>query len=95
MNANFTLPKHVDFTFNIEGVEGEFTLPAIGTLTTDQAVVIGELQNEKSLAKRHEKIKSFLLGFHPELAEMGLGENDYNIIFGAYIQAQDGQTAGK
>ena len=95
MNANFTLPRHVDFTFNIEGVDGEFTLPAIGTLTTEQAVVIGELQNEKSLAKRHEKIKSFLLGFHPELAEMGLGENDYNIIFGAYLQAQDGQTAGK
>lgn len=95
MNANFTLPRHVDFTFNIEGVDGEFTLPAIGTFTTEQAVVIGELQNEKSLAKRHEKIKSFLLGFHPELAEMGLGENDYNIIFGAYLQAQDGQTAGK
>ena len=95
MNVNFTLPKHVDFTFNLEGVDGTFTLPAIGTITSDQAAVLAELENEKKPAKRHKIIKSFLLGFFPELAEMGLGENDYNIIFGLYIQSQNGQTAGK
>lgn len=96
MNANFTLPKHVDFTFDIEGVDGEFTIPAIGALTTEQAVALAEItQEETSLAKRHEKIKNFVLGIIPELEEKGIGENDYNIIFGAYWQAQNAADAGK
>ena len=95
MNANFTLPKHVDFTFDIEGVDGEFTIPAIGALNTEQGIALALIQTEENLEKRHEKIKKFLIEMVPQLAEMGLGEHDYNIIFGAYFNSQNETEAGK
>ena len=96
MAASFTLPKHVDFTFDIAGVDGEFTIPAIGKLTTEQAVALAAIvTDDKNIKKKNAKIKTFLLDLVPELTDKGLGENDYNIIFGAYWQAQDAAEAGK
>ena len=96
MNAHFTLPKHEEFVFHLDGVDGEFTLPAIGTLTSEQAFTIARTQlPETSVKEKHELMKGFLLEFCPELEEKGLGENDWNLIFGFYVQNQNARFVGK
>ena len=94
MAASFTLKKHVDFVFDIEGVDGEFTIPAIGALTMDDMELVQQIADEKtSMAKKNELVKAFLLKYAPALADTGIGDVDYNLIFTAYEQAQ-GTAAG-
>lgn len=86
--AAFTLKKHVDFTFDIEGVEGEFTLPALGSLTADAMQLVQNIADEKKVAQKTELVKGFILGYCPQLADCGIGDTDYSIIFNAYEQSQ-------
>lgn len=91
--ANFTLKKHVEFSFNIEGVDGLFTIPALGALTMEDMELIQKIADEKeSLTKKNEFVKAFLLKYAPALADTGIGDVDYNIIFAEYEKAQ-GQNA--
>jgi hypothetical protein len=84
----FTLKKHVDFTFDIEGVDGEFTIPALGSLTADAMQIVQNIAEAKEVAKKTELVKEFLLGYCPQLKECGIGDTDYSIIFNAYEQSQ-------
>jgi len=96
MAASFTLKKHVDFVFDIEGVDGEFTIPALGSLTADAMQIIQNIADTKEVAKKTELVKEFLHGYCPRLAECGIGDTDYSIIFNAYEQSQAQEyNAGK
>lgn len=86
--AKFTLKKHTVFTFDIEGVDKEFEIPAIGALSFEDVADFTSVSNTSDTIEQGNACKKFILKFAPDVEKLGIGDMDYVTIFNAYALSQ-------
>ena len=85
MANTYILKKREDFTFALESNPKKiYTIPALKSMSFEDAEEMVKIDEESDIAKKGEKIKTFILKYAPELAEDGIGEMEYFDIFNAY-----------
>jgi len=92
--ADFVLKKRKDFVFEVDGVEGEFTLPGRSALTFDDVALFDRLRSEEDTTMRGSIIKEFILKHAPGLKKLDLADMAYLDIMQAYEIAQ-GRALGE
>ena len=91
--ADFKLKRRIDFTFALEGDEGNvYTLPSLKSLSFEAAQAMSRIDDEDDLVKKGGMIRDFILANVPGLADKGLGDMEYLEIFNAYVR-HEGETA--
>ena len=84
-NAAFTLKKRKDWSFALEDdPEKTYTLPALKSLSFEDAQLMTKIDDEKSIVKKGNLIKEFILKYAPELKGKTLGDMEFFEIFIAY-----------
>ena len=83
--ADFTLKKRKAFVFALEDdPEVSYTLPALKSLSFEDAQTMTKIDEEKNIVKKGNLIRGFILKYAPELSSTGLGDMEYFEIFNAY-----------
>jgi len=83
--ADFTLKKRKDFTFALEdNPEETYTLPALKSLSFEDAQTMTKIDDEKNIVKKGNLIRGFILKYAPELADKGISDMEFFEIFNAY-----------
>ena len=94
--ADFVLKKRKDFTFALEDTpEKTFTIPALKSLSLEDAELMTKIDDEKKVTKKGTMIREFICRFAPELKEMNIGGMEWFEIFNAYALSQGGQDLGE
>ena len=94
--ADFIVRKRRDFVFAIEDApEKTFTLPALSSLSFDDAGEIVRINDEADIVRRGELIRDFLLKHAPGLKSLGLSGMEYFEIYNAYSLAQGRNRLGE
>jgi hypothetical protein len=83
--ADFVLKKRRTFVFALEDdPEKTYTLPALKSLSFEDAQLMTKIDDEKSIVKKGNLIKEFILKYAPELKGKTLGDMEFFEIFNAY-----------
>lgn len=83
--ADFTLKRRKDFVFSLEDDPGKtYTLPALKSLSFEDAQIMTRIDEEKDLVKKGNLIRDFILKYAPDLEDADLGGMEYFEIFNAY-----------
>lgn len=83
--ADFVLKKRKDFVFALEDdPEKLYHLPALRSLSFEDAQAMTKIDDEKSIVKKGNLIRGFILKYAPELADKGISDMEYFEIFNAY-----------
>ena len=94
--ADFVLKKRKDFTFALEeNPETAYTIPALRSLSLEDAELMTKINDEKSVAKKGKMIREFIVRYAPELKEMEIGGMGWFDIFNAYALSQGEQDMGE
>jgi hypothetical protein len=83
--TDFTLKKRRDFVFALEeNPDKTYTIPALKSLSFEEAQAMTKIDAEDDIVKKGELIKAFILRHAPELEDLNLGGMEYFEIFNAY-----------
>ena len=94
--ADFTLKKRKDFTFALESdPKKTYTIPAASNLGFEEAQMMANFADGKTIVEQGERIKGFILKHVPELAEKGLCDMEYYEILNAYIEFGKKENLGE
>lgn len=94
--ADFVLKKRRDFTFALEtNPEKTYTIPALKSLSLEDAELMTKIDAESSVAKKGKMIREFICRCNPELNDVGLGGMEWFEIFNAYALSQGEQDLGE
>lgn len=94
--ADFVLKKQKDFTFALEeNPETAYTIPALRSLSLEDAELMTKINDEKSVAKKGKMIREFICRYAPELKDMDVGGMGWFDIFNAYALSQGERELGE
>ena len=85
MATDFVLKKHRDFVFALEEEpEKTYTIPALRSLDFEEIQALTKIDDEKSLTKKGNLIRDFILRHAPELKDKNLAGMQFFDIYNAY-----------
>ncbi len=94
--ADFIVRKRRDFVFAVEDAPEEtFTLPALSSLSFEEARQITMINDEEDIVERGKLVEAFLLKHAPGLKALNLSGMEYFEIYNAYGLAMGRNKLGE
>lgn len=94
--ADFVLKKHSEFTFALEeDTDRVYKLPPMSKLSFEEMQLTLKIADEKNLVKQGRMVKDFILSYVPELADKGLSDAEYLMIYNEYGLSEGKTSMGE